>query len=223
MTKRPILLVEDNMDDEILTLRAFKKHNIMNEVVTARDGEEALDYLFATGPYSGQDLSVQPQVVLLDLALPRMGGLEVLRRLRGDARTKLLPVVVLTSSKEEEDTIRSYALGANGYVRKPIHFAEFDQAVKTLGLYWLHLNEVAPSGQSGGAVLVPRPSGTVLVADMPCGATVAIESSGERDLSTEHAALIAAVDAHKAHCVRCRLSPPRVGGIEITRRPQNPE
>ena len=144
MTNKPILLVEDNEDDELLTLRALKKHNILNAVVVARDGAEALDYLFGTGPYAGRDTSIQPQVVLLDLNLPRVGGLDVLRRLRDDSRTKLLSVVVLTSSKQEEDIIRSYALGANSFVRKPVEFNEFSQAVKTLGLYWLLLHESAP-------------------------------------------------------------------------------
>jgi CheY-like chemotaxis protein len=144
MTNKPILLVEDNEDDELLTLRALKKHNILNEVVVARDGAEALDYLFGTGPYAGRDTSIQPQVVLLDLNLPRIGGLDVLRRLREDSRTKLLSVVVLTSSKQEEDIIRSYALGANSFVRKPVEFNEFSQAVKTLGLYWLLLHKSAP-------------------------------------------------------------------------------
>jgi CheY-like chemotaxis protein len=145
MTNKTILLVEDNQDDELLTLRAFKKHNILNEVVVARDGVEALDYLFGTGAHQGRDTSLQPQVILLDLNLPRIGGLEVLRRLRDDSRTKALAVVVLTSSKQEEDIIRSYALGANSFVRKPVEFDEFSQAVKTLGLYWLLLHEPAPS------------------------------------------------------------------------------
>ncbi len=145
MTNKPILLVEDNQDDEVLTLRALKKNNILNEVVVARDGAEALDYLFGTGPHAGRDTSVQPQVVLLDLNLPRIGGLDVLRRIREDNRTKLLAVVVLTSSKEEEDVIRSYSLGANSFVRKPVEFNEFTQAVKTLGLFWLLLHEPAPA------------------------------------------------------------------------------
>jgi two-component system response regulator len=144
MTNKAILLVEDNEDDELLTLRALKKHNILNEVVIARDGVEALDYLFGTGAHAGRDTSMQPQVVLLDLNLPRIGGLDVLRRLRDDSRTKLLAVVVLTSSKEEEDILRSYALGANSFVRKPVEFDEFSHAVKTLGLYWLLLHESAP-------------------------------------------------------------------------------
>jgi two-component system response regulator len=144
MTNKPILLVEDNKDDEILTLRALKKNHILNEVVVTRDGVEALDYLFGTGSYTGRDLSVLPQVVLLDLNLPRIGGLDVLRRVREDDRTKLLAVVVLTSSKEEEDIVRSYSLGANSYVRKPVDFSQFSEAVKTLGLYWLLLHEAAP-------------------------------------------------------------------------------
>jgi two-component system response regulator len=140
----PILLVEDNPDDEALTLRALKKNHIANEVVVARDGVEALDYLFGTGSHAGRDLDTMPQVVLLDLNLPRIGGLDVLRRIRGDERTKYLAVVVLTSSKEDEDLLKSYSLGANSYVRKPVDFQQFSEAVKTLGLYWLLLNETAP-------------------------------------------------------------------------------
>src|SRR5579863_4635245 len=128
MISKPILLVEDNRDDEMLTLRALKKNNILNDVVVARDGVEALDYLFGTGAHAGRDLSVLPQVVLLDLNLPRIGGLDVLRRIRAEERTKLLAVVVLTSSKEEEDVIRSYSLGANSFVRKPVEFDEFIEA-----------------------------------------------------------------------------------------------
>ena len=139
-----ILLVEDNPDDELLTTRAFKKQAIKNDIVVARDGVEALDYLFCTGPHASRDPNIRPQVVLLDLNLPRISGLEVLRRIRGDDRTKGLAVVVLTSSKEEEDIVRSYALGANGYVRKPVEFDAFNEAVRTHGLYWLLLNEVPP-------------------------------------------------------------------------------
>ena len=144
MNDKPILLVEDNKDDELLTRRAFKKNNIINELVVARDGVEALDYLFGTGAYVGKDTRLLPQVVLLDLNLPRIGGLDVLRRIRADERTKVLPVVILTSSNEDEDIVRSYALGANSFVRKPVEFDEFIQAIKTLGLYWLILNEAAP-------------------------------------------------------------------------------
>jgi two-component system, response regulator len=145
MNTRAILLVEDNPDDEMLTLRALKKNNIMNEVIVARDGAEAIDYLFGTGAHAGRDLSVLPQVVLLDLNLPRVGGLDVLRRIRSAEATKFLPVVVLTSSKEDEDLIGSYSLGANSYVRKPVDFVQFSEAVKTLGLFWLLLNEKAPT------------------------------------------------------------------------------
>jgi len=144
MTNNIILLVEDNPDDEALTLRALKKNNIRNAVVVARDGVEALAYLFGTGAYAGRDTSVMPQVVLLDLKLPRLDGLEVLRRLRADARTRLLPVVILTTSTEEQDVIAGYNLGANGYVRKPVDFTQFAEAVRYLGLYWLVLNEVPP-------------------------------------------------------------------------------
>ena len=140
-----ILLVEDNASDEKLTVVAFQKCGISNEVVVMRDGAAALDYLFGTGKHTGRDVSVLPTVVLLDLKLPKIAGLEVLRRIRADERTKLLPVVVLTASKEEEDVLRSYALGANAYVRKPVEFAEFAQAARTLGLFWLLLNEPAPA------------------------------------------------------------------------------
>jgi two-component system, response regulator len=140
----PILLVEDNADDEELTLRALKKNNIHNQVVIARDGEEALDYLFGTGAYAGRDLTLMPQLVLLDLKLPKIDGLQVLQRLRADRRTRLLPVVILTSSKEQQDLMQGYSLGANSYVRKPVDFGEFIEAVKQLGLYWLILNELAP-------------------------------------------------------------------------------
>ena len=146
---KPILLVEDNKDDELLMIRAFKKNGIVNEVIVARDGVEALDYLFGEGAHAGRDLSTQPQVVLLDLNLPRIGGLDVLRRIRNDERTKFQAVVVLTSSKEEEDILRSYSLGANSYVRKPVDFLEFGNAVKALGLFWLLLHEPAPSGRLG--------------------------------------------------------------------------
>lgn len=144
MGKKIILLVEDNPDDELLAIRALKKNNIMNEVVVARDGVEALDYLFGTGAYAGRDMSIMPQVILLDLKLPKIDGLEVLRRLRDDERTKLLPVVILTSSKEDRDLTASYSLGANSYIRKPVDFVQFAEAIKQLGLYWLVLNESPP-------------------------------------------------------------------------------
>ena len=144
---KPILLIEDNPDDETLTLRALKRNNIKNEVVVARNGAEALDYLFGTGPYAGRDLTVMPQVVLLDLKLPKIDGLEVLRRLRADELTRLLPVVILTSSNEEQDRVNGYGLGANSYVHKPIDFGLFVNAVRQLGLYWLILNEPAPLPQ----------------------------------------------------------------------------
>jgi two-component system, response regulator len=139
-----ILLVEDNPDDEALTLRALKKNNIRNEVVVARDGAQALDYLFGTGAYMGRDMTVMPTVTLLDIKLPKVDGLEVLRRLRADERTELLPVVILTSSKEERDLIDGYKLGASSYIRKPVDFSQFTEAVRELGLYWLVLNETPP-------------------------------------------------------------------------------
>jgi len=144
MKNRVIMLVEDNLDDVELTLRAFRKNNISNEVVVTRDGVEALDYLFGTGAYTGRDLSVMPAVILLDLKLPRIDGMEVLRQLRSDERTELLPVVILTSSKEEQDLINGYKFGANSYIRKPVDFTQFMEAVRQLGLYWLVLNELPP-------------------------------------------------------------------------------
>lgn len=143
-----ILLVEDNSSDEKLTVLAFKKCGVSNEVVVVRDGADALDYLFGAGKHASRDTSIVPTVVLLDLGLPRIDGHEVLRRIRGDDRTKLIPVVILTSSKEEEDVARGYALGANAYVRKPVDFVEFAQAAKTLGLFWLLLNEPPRAGRS---------------------------------------------------------------------------
>ena len=144
---RIILVVEDNPDDADLTLRAFEESKALNEIVVARDGEEALDYLFATGSFAGRDPRVMPEVVLLDLKLPKVDGLEVLRRIRADERTRRLAVVVLTSSKEEGDIIRSYDLGANSFVQKPVDFARFMDAARQLGLYWLVLNEPAPAGR----------------------------------------------------------------------------
>jgi len=145
MASDAILLVEDNPDDEALTLRAFRKNNITNDVVVARDGAEALDYLFGTGSYESRGPAAPPQLVILDLKLPKIDGLEVLRRLRASPQTKLLPIVILTSSTEERDRLESYGLGANSYVRKPVDFAQFVDAVRQLGLYWLLLNERPPA------------------------------------------------------------------------------
>jgi two-component system response regulator len=149
LNNNAILLVEDNPDDQALILRAISKNNILNEAVIARDGAEALDYLFGTGKYSGRDTSVLPQVVLLDLMLPKIGGFEVLRRLRADPRTRILPTVILTTSNEEKDRLNGYDLGANSFVRKPVDFVEFIEAVRQLGLYWLILNEPAPAIRGG--------------------------------------------------------------------------
>jgi two-component system, response regulator len=144
MRNKVILLVEDNPDDELLALRALKKNNLLSEVVVAHDGVEALDYLFGAGEYAGRDTNVMPQLILLDLKLPRIDGLEVLRRLRADGRTRLLPVVILTSSSEQQDMLDGYGLGANSYVRKPVNFEQFVRAVEQLKLYWLSLNEAPP-------------------------------------------------------------------------------
>ncbi len=141
MSNKVILLIEDNPDDEALTMRALRKNNIANDVVVARDGAEALEYLFATSKFAGRDITDWPAVVLLDLKLPKVSGLEVLERIRADQRTRRMPVVVLTSSKEEDDVARSYDLGVNSYVRKPVDFTQFVEAVKQIGLYWLLLNE----------------------------------------------------------------------------------
>ena len=140
--KKTILLIEDNPDDEKLTIRAMKKNNIVNEIVVVRDGAEALEYLFGTGKYEGRNIYEAPQVILLDLNLPKIGGLEVLKRIRNHEATRLFPVVVLTSSKDEPDLIESYKLGANSYIRKPVDFNQFSDAIRQLGLYWLVLNEV---------------------------------------------------------------------------------
>ena len=145
MKDKVILLVEDDARDEALTRRALEKSNIVNTVVVARDGAEALDYLFGTGKYEGRDLTKMPQLILLDLKLPRLNGMEVLQQIRTDERTKRLPLVVFTSSSEQEDMIKSYDLGANSYVRKPVDFEHFMEATKQLGMYWLVLNQPAPT------------------------------------------------------------------------------
>jgi len=144
MKDKVILLVEDNPDDELLTLRALKKSGVQNEVVVAHDGVEALDYLFSSGPHAGRDPAVMPQLILLDLKLPRVNGLEVLKRLRSDERTRLLPVVILSSSRERRDMLDTYGLGANSYVRKPVNFEQFVRAIELLRSYWLVLNEDPP-------------------------------------------------------------------------------
>jgi two-component system, response regulator len=144
MAEKVILLVEDNPDDEKLTVRALKKNNIANEVAVARDGVEALDYLFGTGAHAGRDTSLQPALVLLDMKLPKLDGVEVLRRIRADQRTMRLPVVILTSSKEEQDLTQAYNGGVNSYIRKPVDFLEFTEVVRQLGMYWLVLNEKPP-------------------------------------------------------------------------------
>ena len=145
MAEKIILLVEDDPDDEALTLRALKINNIRNKVIVVRDGAEALDYLFCRGEYADRNPCSLPQVVLLDLKLPKLDGLEVLRQIRENEQTKLQPVVILTSSKEDQDLINGYKLGANSYVRKPVNFEEFSKAIKHLGLYWLILNEIPPA------------------------------------------------------------------------------
>ena len=144
MDKKTILLVEDNPDDQELTLRALKQNQIMNEVIVVSDGAEALDYLFCSGKYKDRDQNKLPEVILLDLKLPKIDGLEVLKRIREEERTQLLPVVILTSSIEENDLTNSYKLGCNSYIRKPVDFEKFSEAVKQLGLYWLVLNEPPP-------------------------------------------------------------------------------
>lgn len=146
---RVILLVEDNPNDIELTLRAFERTKILNEIVVARDGEQAIHYLFSTGPHAGRDPAMMPEVVLLDMKLPKIDGLGVLRRMRADERTKRLPVVMLTSSKEDRDVLTSYDLGANSFVRKPVDFGEFVDAARHLGIYWLVVNEPPPSPAYG--------------------------------------------------------------------------
>lgn len=144
MNHKMILLVEDNADDEALTLRALNKNRVANSVVVVRDGAEALDFLFCKGSYADRDPLDMPQVTLLDLKLPKVDGLEVLRQMRNDPRTKTLPVVILTSSKEEQDLVAAYSNGANSYVRKPVDFNQFADSIKQLGMYWLILNEAPP-------------------------------------------------------------------------------
>lgn len=144
MSKKIILLVEDNPDDEALTLRAFKKNNIVNEVVVVRDGAEALDFLFCKGKYVTRDCNYNPELVLLDLKLPKIDGLDVLKEIRNNPKTRLLPVIILTSSKEEKDIMKSYEFFANSYIRKPVDFIQFSEAIKQLGVYWLVLNETPP-------------------------------------------------------------------------------
>jgi len=144
MKDKIILLVEDSPDDVDLAIRALKKNNILNEVVVAQDGAEALDYLFGTGKYEGRDMGIMPEVILLDLKLPKIDGLEVLKHLRADERTRLLPVVILTSSREEQDVINGYKFGANSYIQKPVDYDQFTEAVRQLGMYWLVLNELPP-------------------------------------------------------------------------------
>ncbi len=150
MRNRVILLVEDNPNDVELTLRAFEKSNVTREIVVARDGEQAIQFLFSTGPHAGRDPGRMPEVVLLDMKLPKIDGLSVLRRMRADERTRRLPVVMLTSSKEERDVVTSYDLGANSFVRKPVDFGEFVDAARHLGIYWLTMNEPPPAGQQNG-------------------------------------------------------------------------
>ncbi len=145
MKEQAILLVEDNEDHVVLAMHALEENNIANQVVVARDGQEAVDYLFGTGPYAGRDASDLPALILLDLKLPRLSGHEVLRRIRQDERTRLLPVVILTSSAEEEDIVRGYSEGANSYIRKPVNFGGFTEAMRQIGLYWLVLNERPPA------------------------------------------------------------------------------
>ncbi|GAB3243824.1 response regulator [Chitinimonas naiadis] len=141
----PILLVEDNPDDEALTIRAFGKNGIQNPIVVARDGQEAIDYLYAQGSHAGRDLSERPILILLDIKLPKLNGIEVLRQIRSSEPTKLIPVVVLTTSKEEDDLVKSYSLGANSYIRKPVDFMQFMEVVRQVGIYWLMLNEPVQS------------------------------------------------------------------------------
>lgn len=146
--EKMILLVEDNPDDEALTIRALKKNNILNTVIVVRDGAEALDFLHGTGNHAGRDISALPELILLDLNLPKLNGLEVLKKIRENETTKLLPVVILTTSNEDRDKIESYRLGCNSYIRKPVDFLQFNEAIRQLGVYWLLLNQGPPKGKS---------------------------------------------------------------------------
>lgn len=149
MDEKLIFLVEDNPDDEALTLRALTRSKLANRIVVARDGVEALDFVFGAGAYAGRDTAIQPELILLDLKLPKLDGFEVMKRLRADDRTRLLPVVILTSSIEERDLVNGYGLGANSYIRKPVDFEQFTAAVNQIGLYWLVLNERPPAPPRG--------------------------------------------------------------------------
>ena len=157
--EKVILLVEDNPDDEMLALRAFTKNDIANRVAVARDGVEALDYIFATGPHEGRDISGQEELILLDLHLPKVDGFEVLRRVKADTRTKSLSVVIMTSSREDPDIIKSYELGANNFIRKPVEFAQLIEAVRQLGLYWQLLDEDPHTTERPPSVFEPNPAG----------------------------------------------------------------
>ena len=215
-----ILLVEDNRDDEALTLRALKKNNIKNEVVVAHDGVEALDYLFGTGSYAGRDLTEMPQVILLDLKLPRVDGLEVLRRLRADERTRLLPVVILTSSNEDQDRINGYGLGANSYVRKPVDFAQFIEAVRQLGLYWLILNEPPPPVE---CIPMSTPLRVLIVEDSEDDTALLVRElrRGGYDVTFERVdspgALDEAVAKREWDIVICDYSMPHFSGTDALR------
>ncbi|MBL1176655.1 response regulator [Pantanalinema sp. GBBB05] len=146
LVPRSILLVEDNPDDEELTIRALRRSGVLNEIVVARDGVEALEYLYGTGQYAGRNTDIQPTVIMLDLNLPRINGIEVLQRLRSDERTRFLPVVILTTSNEQRDLLDSYSNGCNSYIRKPVDFLQFSETVHQLGMYWLLLNEIPTLG-----------------------------------------------------------------------------
>ncbi|MBW2555501.1 MAG: response regulator, partial [Deltaproteobacteria bacterium] len=180
MEKKVILLVEDNPDDELLTIRAFEKNNLRNEVVIARDGAEALDYLFGTGAYSDRDTRVMPQFVLLNLNIPKIDGLEVLRRLRSNERTKQLPVVIFTASNEERNLVESYRLGTSNYIRKPLDFTQFAEAIRQLGLHWLVLNETNLSDTTPPEM--EKPSAVTSTDDNPSLSEVSPEENDDHPL-----------------------------------------